>query len=80
LRRLAYDDVVVTERPGKKAVSALSFENAEQLSEALAFTYLADEKTALVLWLALSLQRPVLVEGPAGVGKTDLARAMSDVW
>jgi MoxR-like ATPase len=72
-------DVAVTERPVKKAVSALSFENADQLSQALSFTYLADEKTALVLWLALSLQRPVLVEGPAGVGKTDLARAMSDV-
>jgi MoxR-like ATPase len=40
--------------------------------------YLADPPTALALWLALRMDRPLLVEGPAGVGKTDLARAASD--
>jgi MoxR-like ATPase len=40
-------------------------------------SYLADARTTLVLWLALTLERPLLVEGPAGVGKTDLARAAS---
>src|SRR6202167_1347233 len=40
--------------------------------------YLADDRLVLVSWLALSLERPVLVEGPAGVGKTDLARALSE--
>jgi MoxR-like ATPase len=39
--------------------------------------YLTDDRLALVCWLALSLQRPLLVEGPAGVGKTDLARALA---
>jgi MoxR-like ATPase len=39
--------------------------------------YLADESTALVSFLATKLGKPVLVEGPAGVGKTELAKAMA---
>src|SRR5262245_48233766 len=39
--------------------------------------YLADEPAALVSFLAERLGKPVLVEGPAGVGKTELAKALS---
>jgi MoxR-like ATPase len=39
--------------------------------------YLADDATALVAYLAARLGKPVLVEGPAGVGKTELAKAMA---
>jgi MoxR-like ATPase len=39
--------------------------------------YLADEPAALVSFLAQRLEKPVLVEGPAGVGKTELAKALS---
>ena len=39
--------------------------------------YLADESAALVSFLAGKLGKPVLVEGPAGVGKTELAKALS---
>ena len=39
--------------------------------------YLADEAAALVCYLAGKLGKPVLVEGPAGVGKTELAKALS---
>ncbi len=39
--------------------------------------YLADPSTALVSHLAQELGKPVLVEGPAGVGKTELAKAIS---
>src|SRR5947209_9157966 len=39
--------------------------------------YLAGESTALVSFLATKLGKPVLVEGPAGVGKTELAKALS---
>jgi len=39
--------------------------------------YLAGESTALVSYLAGRLGKPVLVEGPAGVGKTELAKALS---
>jgi MoxR-like ATPase len=39
--------------------------------------YLPGESTALVSFLSTTLGKPVLVEGPAGVGKTELAKALS---
>jgi MoxR-like ATPase len=39
--------------------------------------YLPSESTALVSYLATKLGKPVLVEGPAGVGKTELAKALA---
>src|SRR5690349_23380613 len=41
--------------------------------------YLPNQATALVSFLAVKLGKPVLVEGPAGVGKTELAKALSKV-
>ena len=37
--------------------------------------YIADEDVASLVWMALSLERPVLLEGEAGVGKTAVAAA-----
>src|SRR5438270_10769915 len=39
--------------------------------------YLPGESTALVSYLATKLGKPVLVEGPAGVRKTELAKALA---
>lgn len=39
--------------------------------------YLADDGIASVVFLAEKLGKPVLVEGPAGVGKTELAKAVA---
>ena len=40
-------------------------------------SYLADEGLATAVFLALSLHRPLLLEGEAGVGKTELAKVIS---
>ena len=39
--------------------------------------YICSESIATVVFLAIATQKPVLVEGPAGVGKTQLAKAVS---
>jgi len=41
--------------------------------------YIADNNTVLVLQLSIALNKPVLIEGPAGAGKTELAKAWSGV-
>jgi MoxR-like ATPase len=52
--------------------------SVESLQEGLrSQSYLADRGLATALFLALSLGRPILVEGEAGVGKTELARALA---
>ena len=39
--------------------------------------YIADRRLATVVYLATQLDKPVLVEGPAGVGKTELAKVLA---
>lgn len=58
----------------------MQFDGPTRVAEALgAVNYLADERIAQVVFLAERLDKPVLVEGPAGVGKTELAKAMAAV-
>jgi MoxR-like ATPase len=59
-------------------VSVAAPESAEQVAAGLrAAGYLPGDSTALVSYLATRLGKPVLVEGPAGVGKTELAKALA---
>jgi MoxR-like ATPase len=52
------------------------FESIEDAIEKLGGTgYVADRAIGTTLFLAGALERPILVEGPAGVGKTELAKA-----
>ena len=58
--------------------SSSTQETVEQTRVALeSVGYLADAPASLVSHLAQRLGKPVLVEGPAGVGKTELAKALS---
>ena len=58
--------------------TALDLSSVEAVSRALGtHNYLADEGLATSVFLALTLQRPLLLEGEAGVGKTELAKVLS---
>jgi hypothetical protein len=58
--------------------SRLMFDSVEQLSRKLAATgYFIDPVMTHVVYLAVRLQKPLLLEGPAGSGKTRLATALA---
>ncbi len=51
-----------------------------QLADRLADVgYVADSQLAMALWLMESLERPLLLEGAAGVGKTEVAKALAQI-
>lgn len=39
--------------------------------------YIADDSVAMSVYLAMQLNKPLLIEGPAGVGKTEIAKVMA---
>jgi MoxR-like ATPase len=60
--------------------SAFRFDSVPAVREALGkVDYLADEGIAGVVYLAERLGKPVLIEGPAGTGKTQLGKSVAEI-
>lgn len=58
----------------------MNFESPQSVAEALrSVDYLPDDRISQVVFLADRLDKPILVEGPAGVGKTELAKSLARV-
>jgi len=56
----------------------MSFNNATDLNDALKKqNYISSKEISTILYLSQQLGKPVLAEGPAGVGKTELAKALA---
>lgn len=59
----------------------MNFTSIEELRAALkSHLYIADRGLTTALFLALKLQRPLLLEGEAGVGKTEVAKVLADLY
>ena len=57
-----------------------AFRSPESVSEAFSGDdYILDRKLALTIKLAMDLQKPILLEGEAGVGKTEVAKVLEKV-
>ncbi len=65
------------ETPGGVGASR-SFESVDEVVEVLTeHGYIADTRLATTVFLTTRLDKPLLIEGPAGVGKTELAKALA---
>src|SRR5713226_7400562 len=64
--------------PGQQAKEVFVFTSIDEVQSRLtAQQYVSNRKLATVVFLATKMNKPNLVEGPAGVGKTELAKVLA---
>ena len=57
-----------------------TFQSVEEIQKAFeTHNYICNTQIATCTYIAYNLQKPVMVEGPAGVGKTELAKTTADI-
>src|SRR6266404_8107908 len=70
----------ISPEPRTKRKTALTMKTREEIAQALAGSgYIADGELATAISLMQLLRRPLLLEGEAGVGKTEVAKALATV-
>ena len=63
-----------------KTLHQAHFDSVDQVAKAFASVdYIASREIATSVYLGFNLEKPILVEGPAGVGKTELAKGMAEI-
>jgi len=63
-----------------KSLHDSHFDSVDVVSSRLAdVDYICTRELATAVYLAFNLEKPILVEGPAGVGKTELAKSMATI-
>ncbi|MCX9192379.1 MoxR family ATPase [Carbonactinospora thermoautotrophica] len=69
-----------THHPPRRGGSVSDFETVDDVAAALASDgYIADRQLATAVFVQTRLDKPLLLEGPAGVGKTELAKTLARV-
>lgn len=80
--RYGIKDVLCRLRKQKKGSGAMMEITPAQLKVEMErqCKYVCDDSVVMNIWVALSLQKPLLIEGPAGGGKTELAKVLATVF
>src|SRR5262249_44697995 len=80
LRRAGGGETPATMAETQGSKGAIMFESVEEVQQRFRDArYIASRRVSTVVFLAARMGRPVLIEGPAGVGKTELAKTLSEI-